>query len=120
MANWTQNDLQEHMDIYDNAGESLGKVTAVYEDSFRLQQGLLHQDRYLPYSAIQSIENHHLTVTLSKAEVAQDKWKVRPDYEQHLGDPTQLFYDRGHGVQDPFDEANPALQQHQEPGNTRG
>ena len=26
---------------------------------------------------------------------------------EHLGDPTQLFYDRGHGVSDPFDETRP-------------
>ncbi len=34
-------------------------------------------------------------------------WEKRPDYEHHLGDPTQLFYDRGHGIHDPFDETNP-------------
>jgi len=28
-----------------------------------------------------------------------------PDDGQHLGDPTQLFYDRGHGIHDPFDKA---------------
>jgi len=26
------------------------------------------------------------------------QWEKRPDYEHHLGDPTQLFYDRGHGI----------------------
>ena len=31
----------------------------------------------------------------------------RPDYEHHLGDPLQLFYDRGYVVHDPFDGANP-------------
>jgi len=31
----------------------------------------------------------------------------RPNYEEHKGDPLQLFYDRGHGVSDPFDETNP-------------
>jgi hypothetical protein len=33
--------------------------------------------------------------------------KKRPDYEHHLADPLQLFYDCGSGVHDPFDEANP-------------
>ncbi len=40
------------------------------------------------------------------AKVYEDSFQKRPDYEHHLGDPTQLFYDRGHGVHDPFDEAN--------------
>jgi hypothetical protein len=35
------------------------------------------------------------------------RWEKRPNYEDHLGDPTQLLYDRGHGVHDPFDEAKP-------------
>src|SRR5216110_1856891 len=30
---------------------------------------------------------------------------TKPDHKHHLGDPTQLFYDRGHGIRDPFDKA---------------
>jgi hypothetical protein len=30
---------------------------------------------------------------------------TKPHHEPHLGDPTQLFYDRGHGIRDPFDKA---------------
>jgi len=26
------------------------------------------------------------------------EWEKRPNFEEHKGDPTQLFYDRGHGV----------------------
>jgi len=46
-------------------------------------------------------------LSLSEDEADEMKWGRRPDYEHHLGDPTQLFYDRGHGVRDPFDETNP-------------
>jgi hypothetical protein len=44
---------------------------------------------------------------MSAEEARQKEWEKRPDYEDHLGDPIQLFYDRGHGVHDPFDETNP-------------
>jgi hypothetical protein len=108
MANWTQNDIHQHMKVYDRDNHSLGSVEKVYEDSFLIQKGLIfHKDRYIPYSAITSIDNDHITLNMSQDEVQQLEWKIRPDYEEHPGDPTQLFYDRGHGVQDPFDETNP-------------
>lgn len=105
MTSWTQTDVHPHMDVYTNQGASLGKVAAVYEDSFQLHKGPLHSSRYIPYSAIERIEQQHLTLKMSEDEVDQEKWKIRPDYENHLGDPTQLFYDRDHGVHDPFDQS---------------
>ncbi len=44
---------------------------------------------------------------MSADEAKNMEWEKRPDYEHHLGAPEQLFYDRGHGVSDPFDESNP-------------
>jgi hypothetical protein len=48
----------------------------------------------------------------------QLEWKKRPDYEHHLWDPLELFYDRGHGVHDPFDETIPRAVA--EPGTRKG
>jgi hypothetical protein len=105
MANWTQNEVHKHMKVYDKDNHSLGVVEKVYEDSFLIQKGLIfHKDRYIPFDAITSIENDHITLNMSREDVQQYEWKIRPDYEDHPGDPTQLFYDRGHGVHDPFDE----------------
>lgn len=106
--NWTQHDVRKHMHVYDRANNDLGQVAEVYEDSFVIHKGLLfHKDRYIPYNAIATLENDRLQLNMSRDEVQQFEWEIRPDYEDHPGDPLQLMYDRGHGVSDPFDENNP-------------
>ena len=109
MPEWNQHNLHAHMHIYSSDGQDLGHVAHIYEDSFQLQKGLIfHKDRYIPYSAIASVENDRVQLLMSKEEVNDNpEWGKRPDYEDHPGDPLQLFYDRGHGVHDPFDETNP-------------
>lgn len=108
MPTWSQNDLHKHMHVYSSDNKDLGHIADVYEDSFLVQKGLIiHKDRYIPYSAIGSVENNNVHILMSADEANQMEWEVRPDYEDHPGDPTQLMYDRGHGIHDPFDETNP-------------
>ena len=97
------------MHVYSSDDQSLGHVAHIYEDSFKIEKGLLfHADRYIPYSAIASIDNDRVQLSMNADEITHNsEWEKRPDYEDHLGDPTQLLYDRGHGVHDPFDETNP-------------
>jgi hypothetical protein len=108
MPTWSARDLHSSMQVYTSDGQKLGHVAKVYEDSFLVHKGYFFPtDRYIPYSVINSIENDQVQLNLSADEAHQKEWEKRPDYEHHLGDPTQLFYDRGHGVHDPFDETNP-------------
>lgn len=108
MSNWSAQDIRPSMHVYTSDGQDLGHVAKVYEDSFLVHKGFFFPtDRYIPYDAIASVENDRLQLIMSADEAKQKEWEKRPDYEQHLGDPTQLFYDRGHGVHDPFDEENP-------------
>lgn len=108
MRNWSQHDLRKHMHVYSSDNKELGHVAEVYEDSFLVRHGVFFaSNRYIPYSTIASVDNDRVQLTLSADEAQEKEWEKRPDYEHHLGDPTQLFYDRGHGVHDPFDEANP-------------
>jgi uncharacterized protein YrrD len=96
------------MHVYASDKSALGHIAEVYEDSFLVQKGLIfHKDRYIPYSAIATIENDGVYLIMGAQEANEMKWEKRPDYEDHLGDPTQLMYDRGHGINDPFDETNP-------------
>lgn len=105
MANWNQHDLRAHMKVYSRDAEPVGHVAEIYNDSFLLHKGyFLPTDRYIPYGAIASLEENSLRLTLSAAEIQNKEWEKRPDYERHLGDPTQLMYDRGHDVHDPYDE----------------
>ena len=107
MAGWTQANLHSHMQVYSVDNQDLGHVAEVFEDSFLIHKGFFFpKDRYIPYSAIQSIENDKVTLTMSAAETQDAEWGKRPDYEAHPGDPTQLFYDRGHGVDDPYEETS--------------
>src|SRR5438045_3237027 len=104
MTNWSQHDLHKHMRVYASDRNELGHIAEVYEDSFLIQKGLIfHKDRYIPYSAISSVENDGVYLQLTAAEANEMEWEKRPDYEHHLGDPTQLMYDRGHNLHDPFD-----------------
>src|SRR5215469_3871050 len=108
MPNWSQKDLRVHMPVYSSDNENLGHIAHVYEDSFLIHKGAIFpKDRYIPYSAITSIEDDKVHLSLNTTEAKEMEWEKRPDYEDHLGDPTQLFYDRGHGVHDPFDPTPP-------------
>src|SRR5579884_147919 len=108
MPTWNHNNIHKHMHVYSSQNEDLGHVAEVYEDSFLLHKGLLlPKNRYIPYNAIASLDKDRIQLVMSADDVKDMEWEKRPDYEDHLGDPTQLFYDRGHGVSDPFDEINP-------------
>lgn len=108
MPHWSQHDLHSHMHVYSSDNQDIGHIAEVYEDSFLVHKGYFFpKDRYIPYSAIANVENDHVQLTMSADEAKNMEWEKRPDYEHHLGDPEQLFYDRGHGVSDPFDESNP-------------
>jgi hypothetical protein len=108
MTNWSQQDIHASMHVYTRDGNELGHIAKVYEDSFLVHKGYFFPtDRYIPYSAIDTVENDRVQLSMTADEAKQKEWEKRPDYEDHLSDPTQLFYDRGHGVRDPFDETSP-------------
>jgi hypothetical protein len=108
MPQWSQHDLHKHMHVYSSDNQDLGHIAEVYEDSFLIHKGFFFpKDRYIPYSAIASVEDDRVQLLMGAQEASQKEWEKRPDYEDHLGDPLQLLYDRGHGVHDPFDETNP-------------
>jgi hypothetical protein len=96
------------MQVYAADNTHLGHIAEVYEDSFLIHKGLfLSKNRYIPYNAITTTEGDRVTLKMNAGEVEEMKWEMRPNYTEHAGDPTQLFYDRGHGVHDPFDESQP-------------
>lgn len=108
MPNWSQQDVHKGMHVITSDNQDLGHVAEVYEDSFLVHKGFFFPtDRYIPYSAIASIDNDRVHLTMPADEAKQREWEKRPDYKEHAGDPLQLFYDRGHGVEDPYDETNP-------------
>ena len=108
MTTWNEHSLRKHMAVLSSDNGDLGHVEEVYEDSFLIRKGLIFaKDRYIPYSAIAQVEGDKVHLSLSADEAKEREWEKRPDYEDHLGDPTQLLYDRGHGIHDPFDETNP-------------
>ncbi|HEU0002677.1 MAG TPA: DUF2171 domain-containing protein [Ktedonobacteraceae bacterium] len=107
MAKYSAEYVQTGMHIYTSDNHELGHVAKVYEDSMLVHKGhIFPTDRYIPYSAIESIDNGNIRLDMPLDEAKQKIWHKRPDYEKHLGDPVQLFYDRGHGVHDPFDQAD--------------
>ncbi|GAC1399338.1 MAG: hypothetical protein NVS4B12_06860 [Ktedonobacteraceae bacterium] len=108
MPEWNQHNVHKHMQVYSSDDKEVGRVEDAYEDSFKVQKGLLPLgDRYFPYSAISSIEDERVQLLMTEDETKEQEWTIRPNYKAHEGDPIQLFYDRGHGVHDPFDETNP-------------
>jgi hypothetical protein len=108
MAQWKQNDLRLRMKVFSANGEHIGHVAEIYEDSFLVHRGYLFPiDRYLPYSAISRMEEDELQLSLSSQQIEDALWNKRPDYEHHLGDPLQIFYDEGHGVPNPYDDTRP-------------
>ena len=99
--------IHKHMSVYSSDNSNLGQVAETYEDSFLLHKGIFAKNRYIPYELITSVDNDRVNLRLNKDEAGEMQWEKRPDYEHHLGDPTQLFYDRGHSIHDPFDDTNP-------------
>lgn len=111
MTAWNQSDIRVHMAVYSSDNQHIGHIATVYEDSFLIHKGVIFgKDRYIPYSAIASVEGDKVQLSMDAEEAKDIEWEKRPDYEKHLGDPTQLFYDRGHGVEDPFDPTKPDKQ----------
>ena len=108
MTTWDQHTIQKHMQVHSSDGKEVGRVDDAYEDSFKVHKGLLPIDaRYYPYSTIGSVENSRVQLLMTEDEAKEEKWVIRPNAKAHESDPIQLFYDRGHGVEDPFDETNP-------------
>jgi hypothetical protein len=111
MTTWNQNTVHTHMEVYSSDEQNLGHVADVYEDSFAIHKGVIFaKNRYIPYTAIAKVDDQKLYLTMSADEVHDKEWDRRPDYEDHLSDPVQLMYDRGHGVHDPFDETDESSQ----------
>ena len=107
MPDWSAQNIHPSMKVITLDGQDLGHIAKVYEDSFLVHKGYFFPtDRYIPYSAIDAIENDSVQLGMSADEAKQKEWEKRPDYEDHLGDPTQLFYDEGHGVPNPYDKKN--------------
>lgn len=107
MLQWNQQNLRPRMRVYSSNGEHVGHIAAVYEDSFLIHKGyFLPADRYIPYSMVSGVEEDQVRLSLSSEQLAEPRWTKRPDYEHHLGDPTQLFYDEGHGIRNPFDRTD--------------
>lgn len=101
---YSAQDVKEGMHISTSDNQELGHVAKAYEDSMLVHKGYIFPtDRYIPYSLIASIENDRVQLNIPLEEAKEKIWTIRPDYEAHLGDPVQLFYDRGHDVHDPFD-----------------
>jgi hypothetical protein len=104
---YTVQDIKKGMHIYTADNQELGHVAKAYEDSMLVHKGYIFSaNRYIPYSAIVSIDRDRVQLNMPLEEAKQKIWTKRPDYEHHLGDPLQLFYDRGHDVHDPFDKAD--------------
>ena len=108
MSSYTKDNVHTGMQVYSSDEHDVGHVAAVYPDSFKIHKGFFFSsDRYIPYSAIAFVENDRVVLTMP-ADVIKDKeWTVRPNYEDHLDDPLQLYYDEGHGVADPFNQTDP-------------
>ena len=104
---YSAQDVKAGMHIYTSDNQDLGHVAKAYEDSLLVHKGYIFPtNRYIPYSAVVSIDNHRVQLTMPLEEAKQKIWTKRPDYQHHLVDPLQLFYDRGHDVHDPFDQAD--------------
>jgi hypothetical protein len=108
MPDTTWQDLDKHMQVLTKDAHDLGHTIELYEDSFLVRKEPLGKHLYFPYHLMASIADRQVHLTLSADEAAEPRWQKRPDYENHLGDPTQIMYDRGHGAHDPFDPDGPA------------
>jgi hypothetical protein len=107
MSRITPQDLHKHMQVYSEDRTELGHIIEIYEDSFEVHKHLLGKHIYLTYSTVAAVEGEQVRLNITADEAEKPSWQKRPDYENHPGDPTQLFYDRGHGIHDPLDETNP-------------
>ena len=74
-------EIPHGVQVYTAAGEKVGHVTvsALRDDYFVVLQGkLFTRELFLPRSAIQSIDLKGVTLTLSKEELDNEKWRHPP------------------------------------------
>lgn len=108
MSQWHQNDLRPMMKVYGADEKEIGHIVDTYEETFLMHKGVFFsKDRYIPYSAITSINDEKVQLSMSSDEVEQQEWEKRPDLKAHAADPIQMQYDLGHGIEDPAEEENP-------------
>ncbi|RAQ94437.1 hypothetical protein [Thermogemmatispora tikiterensis] len=105
MTNWNAADIEKGLSVYSADQHRLGQVVAIYPESLRVRRGplLFWTDRFYPYTAIATRQDQRLILKMSASEAGEGQWRKRPAYGKHPGDVLQTFYDRGHGVEDPFD-----------------
>ena len=80
MTDWNPQNIHPSMRVYTLDGHELGHIAKVYEDSFLVHKGYFFPtDRYIPYSAIDSVENDRVQLSMSADEAKQKEWEKRPD-----------------------------------------
>jgi hypothetical protein len=84
-------EIPHGVQVYTTDGEKVGHVTvsALRDDYFVVLRGrLFTRELFLPRSAIQSIDLKGVTLTLSKAELDDEKWR-HPPGESERGKPAE-------------------------------
>src|SRR6266480_1157547 len=79
MTDWNPQNIHPSMRVYTLDGHELGHIAKVYEDSFLVHKGYFFPtDRYIPYSAIDSIENDRVQLSMSADEANKRSGKSVP------------------------------------------
>ncbi len=79
MTDWSPQNIHTSMRVYTLDGYELGHIAKVYEDSFLVHKGYFFPtDRYIPYSAIDSIENDRVQLSMSADEANKRSGKSVP------------------------------------------
>ena len=78
MTDWNPQNIHPSMRVYTLDGHELGHIAKVYEDSFLVHKGYFFPtDRYIPYSAIDSVENDRVQLSMSATNIAMRSSDLR-------------------------------------------
>jgi len=87
MQNTHANQIQTGTDVYGSDDEKIGSIAAVTQNHFVIEKGFLFTtDIYVPMSAVASVDEDRVTLTMAKDQVENEDWSTEPSDDVDAAD----------------------------------
>ena len=79
--------IQTGTDVYGSDGEKVGSVAGISDNYFVIEKGFIFTtDIYVPMSAVTSVDDDRITLSMTKGQVEDADWAHEPTDEDHHDD----------------------------------
>jgi uncharacterized protein (TIGR02271 family) len=87
MNNTYATQIQTGTDVYGSDGEKIGSVAGIADNYFVIEKGFIFTtDIYVPMSAVTSVDDDRITLSMTKDQVENSDWTHEPADDDHHDD----------------------------------